>query len=84
MLLLLMLVGKRRGATLALWLIAGSSLLYVIWGYHTGDAQTIHEVYHSTHGRLWEILAGCLLALHGKLPSWLRVSPIWSLSLIHI
>lgn len=82
LLLVLMLVGKRRGATLALWLIAAASLLYVVWGYHTGDPQTIHEVYHGTHGRLWEILAGCLLALHGKLPDRLRVNPFWAFALI--
>ncbi len=84
LLLLLVLLARRRGATIALWLIATSSLLYVLWGYHTRNPVTIHEVYHGTHGRLWEILAGCLLALHGKLPDRLRVNPLWAFALIVI
>jgi peptidoglycan/LPS O-acetylase OafA/YrhL len=81
-LLLLMLLARRRGAIAALWLIAASSFVYVLWGYHTRNPTIIHEVYHGTHGRIWEILAGCLLALHGKLPDRLRVGPLWSFALI--
>jgi len=43
------------------------------------DQHTV--AYYSTHTRLWELLIGCLLALHDRLPRWLRW-PTWLPSVI--
>ena len=78
--LLLMKWGGRRTLTIALSAIAVISFATLIYSIATGRAIT---VYYGTHGRLWEILAGCLLAIAGRLPRRLR-APAWLSTLILI
>jgi peptidoglycan/LPS O-acetylase OafA/YrhL len=71
--LLLLKFGGRRSLTIALSAIALLSFVTLIYSIATGRAVT---VYYGTHGRLWEILSGCLLAIAGRLPTKLRM-PAW-------
>jgi peptidoglycan/LPS O-acetylase OafA/YrhL len=81
-LLALMRFGGRRAAAIGLGAVAAMSLVVVfVWRAH-GTERAI-EVYYGTHGRLWEILAGCLLALYAqRLPRWFRVPTLVSFGII--
>ena len=81
-LLALMRFGGRRAATIGLGAIATLSLVVAfVWRAH-GTHRAI-EVYYGTHGRLWEVLVGCLLALYARqLPRWFRVPTFVSFGII--
>lgn len=80
LLLALMKWGGRRTLTIALSTIAIISFAALLYSTATGRAITS---YYGTHGRLWEILTGCLLAIVGGLPKRLR-APLWFSTLILI
>lgn len=75
----LLALGRRRGhsdrrtltTTLTLLMVVSFAAMLLL--SHAGYAV---QAYYGTHGRLWEILTGCLLAIVGALPRWSRV-PSW-------
>jgi peptidoglycan/LPS O-acetylase OafA/YrhL len=64
---------RRRAPFLTLSLLAVGSLGWMLLLAH---ADRTTEAFYGTHARLWELLAGCLLALAGRVPRRLRV-PSW-------
>ncbi len=74
---LLVLALMRWGGNRRLLLILGviAAVSFVVAQYSVATDRAIVS-YYGTHGRLWEILVGCLLAIVGRLPRWARV-PGW-------
>lgn len=71
--LLALLTALGRRSAVALGAIAAVSLAWMLVLAHAGSTA---EAYYGTHTRLWELLAGCLLALGGTFPRWIRL-PAW-------